>query len=266
VKVLSLLLASGLHGPAMAQRAEEVVREIGFDQRLGAQVPLDLVFRDESGASVRLDDLVGPRPVVLTLVYYECPMLCSQVLNGLVRCLRAVDFAPGEDFDLVTVSIDPGETSGLAARKQRSYAAEYGAAGAAGSWRFLVGDESSIRALADAVGFRYLYDEASGEYAHASGFVVLTPEGRASRYFYGIEFPSRDLRLALVEASQGRIGSIVDQVLLLCFHYDPATGRYGFAILTVLRALGALTVVAIAGFALRMLLKERRAARAGGRI
>ena len=251
---------------ALAQDAAQIVREVGIDQRLGERVSLDTPFVDESGRAVVLGDAFGDRPVVLVFVYNRCPMLCTQVLNGLVRSLRPIDLDPGEDFEIVTVSIDPKETTELAARKKAAYVADYGRSGAEDGWRFLVGTEDSIRKLTREVGFRYVYDPATDEYAHASGFVVLTPEGVLSRYFYGIENAAGDVRLAIVESSEGRVGSLVDQLLLLCWHYDPTTGRYGFAILSALRILGALTVTGIAALVGLMLLRARRTPRleAGG--
>ena len=251
---------------ALVQDAAQIVREVGIDQRLGERVSLGTPFVDEAGRAVVLGDAFGERPVVLVFVYNRCPMLCTQVLNGLVRSLRPIDLDPGEDFEIVTVSIDPKETTELAARKKAAYVADYGRPGAEDGWRFLVGTEESIRTLTREVGFRYVYDPATDEYAHASGFVVLTPEGVLSRYFYGIENAAGDVRLALVESSEGRVGSLVDQLLLLCYHYDPTTGRYGFAILSALRILGALTVAGIAALVGLMLLRARRTPRleAGG--
>jgi len=259
---IALLADAGSTSP---QDAARIVREVGIDQKLGQRVSLDLPFVDEHGREVRLGDSFEDRPVILVLHYGRCPMLCTQVLNGLVRALRAIDLEPAEDFRIVTVSIDPEETSELAARKKASYVAEYDREGAEEGWTFLTGSEDSIRRLAGEVGFRYVYDPVSGEFAHASGVMVLTPDGTLSRYFYGLEFPPGDVRLALVESSEGRIGSLVDEVLLLCFHYDPTTGRYGFVILGAIRALGILTVVGIGGFIGYMALRARRAPRLAAR-
>ena len=262
---LALTVTALIGGSAAAQSYDPIItfdptREIGIDQRLGDQVPLDLEFRDESGATVRLGDYFGDRPVVLALVYYECPMLCTLVLNGAVRALRGVPLDAGRDFQVVVVSIDPDETPELAAAKRDEYVATYDRPGGEDGWHLLVGDQSQIQALAKAVGYRYTYDANSGEYAHAGGLMVATGDGELSHYFYGVEFVPRDLRLGLVEAADGRIGSLVDQVLMLCMHYDPSTGKYGFAIMNSLRALGALTVAAIAVFVVSMLRRERRAA------
>jgi protein SCO1/2 len=264
--LLPLLFAIAWPRPAPAQEASRIVREVGIDQRLGEPVSLDTPFVDETGRAVKLGDFFGERPVVLVFVYNRCPMLCTQVLNGLVHSLRSIELVPGQDFEIVTVSIDPKESSELAARKKASYVKEYGRAGAEAGWHFLVGSEDSIRRLTTEVGFRYVYDPGTDEFAHASGFVVLTPSGVLSRYFYGLENPGGDVRLALVESSNGRVGSLADQVLLLCYHYDPTTGRYGFAIMSALRIFGVLTVGGIAVFVGWMLYRGRRAPRlqAGG--
>jgi protein SCO1/2 len=236
---------------------------VGIDQKLGAALPLDLPFRDDQGRDVRLGDCFGGKPVVLALVYYECPMLCTLVLNGLVSGLDVVSLTAGSDFDVVAVSIDPDETPGLAAAKKREYVARYGRAGSDRGWHFLTGSEAAIRDLAAAAGFRYRYDAATGQYAHAAGIMVATPEGKLARYFYGVEYPPRDLRLGLVEASAGRIGTVVDQLLLFCYQYDPATGTYGAAAFGLLRAGGALTVLALGAYLAAMWRREVRRARAG---
>ena len=242
----------------------DILRTVGFDQRLGAQVPLDLTFRDETGSSVKLGDYLGDKPVLLVPAYYECPMLCTIVLNGVASALRALPFDVGKEFRVVTFSFNPHETSELAAAKKTTYIEDYRRPGAAAGWHFLVGDEPSVAALTQAIGFRYAWDEGSKQYAHASGIVVLTPGGRISHYFFGVEFAPRDLRLALVEASGERIGSLVDQLLLFCFHYDPATGRYSRVALNAVRAGGVLTLAALVGFVVLMLrrdaIRARRAA------
>ncbi len=237
---------------------------VAWDQRLGERVPLDARFTDQDGRALTLGSLVDGRPVVLALVYYECPMLCTLVLRGLLDALREVGLDAGEDFSVVAVSIDPRETSALAAAKRAACVKAYGRAGGDEGWSFLVGEEPEIRRLADAVGFRYTYVEATDEYAHGAGVSVLTGEGAVSRVLFGVTFEPRDLRLALVEAGQGAIGTPVDRILLRCFHYDPAHGRYGFAILGSLRLAGFLTVGALAGCVLRLLRRERRAAATGG--
>lgn len=238
------------------------LQKVGIDQRLNEQVPLDLVFRDETGKQVRLADYFsGTKPVILSLVFYECPMLCNQVLNGLVSGLRAVPLNVGEDFNVVTVSFDPRETAALAARKKEMYIRQYKRAGASEGWHFLTGDQAAIKQLTDAVGFRYTYDPASNQFAHASGIMILTPQGKISRYFYGIEYSPKDMRLGLVEASGGKIGSPVDQILLYCYHYDPATGKYAW-VLNIYRLGGILTVLGM--IALLLVMRRRNLKRVDG--
>lgn len=252
---------------APAQDPARATRDTRFDQKLDALVPLEAEFKDESGRDIKLGELFGrsERPVVLTMVYYECPMLCTQVLNGFVKTLRVLGMEVGEDFDIVTVSIDPSETSGLAAAKKEAYVAGLEGERVAEGWRWLVGSQSSIDALADSVGFRYWYDAEIDEYAHPGGIVVLTPEGRVSRYFFDVEFAMRDLRLALVEASAGKIGSLTDKVMLLCYHYDPKTGKYGFVVTNIVRGLGGLTVLLLVGFVILQLRRDRQSASATAR-
>jgi protein SCO1 len=230
-----------------ANKLPELLTEIGLDQKLDAQVPLELPFKDEAGRDVRLGDYFGKRPVILTLVYYECPMLCTQVLNGLTSALGVLSFTVGREFDIVTVSFDPQETPQLAAAKKAAYLGRYTREGAGRGWHFLTGDERSIAALTKAVGFRYAYNASIDQYAHVSGIMVLTPEGRLSRYFYGIEYGPRDVRLALIEAADRRIGTPADRLLLYCFHYDPKSARYSFAIVRIVRTLGVATVLAMVG-------------------
>lgn len=235
-------------------------KEIGIDQKLNQQIPLDLTFRDESGRAVRLGEYFGEKPVMLTLVYYSCPMLCNMVLDGVVNSIRDLRFEPGKEYEIVTVSFDPRETPSLAAEKKSLYTKRYGRKGAAVGWHFLTGDEKSIKALTSAVGFRYRYDERIKQYAHGTATMIVTPQGRVARYFYGIDIPARDLRLGLVEASKNRIGKFTDQLLLLCYHYDPATGRYSASAMTAVRASGLATVLGIAGMILFMNRKNRLAA------
>jgi protein SCO1/2 len=237
----------------------DVMKQIGIDQRLDAQVPLDLAFRDEQGASVSLRQFFGRRPVILTLVYYQCPMLCTFVLNGVLNSAKALSFDMGKDYEVVTVSIDPAETWMMAEAKHTMYAGLYGRPGAITGWHFLTGDEAAIRRLAETVGFRYVYDKASEQFAHASGIMVLTPEGRVSRYFYGITYMPRDVRFALVEASGGKIGTPVDQILLACFHYDPMTGKYGLVISRAVRVGGIATILAIGGMVVVLRRRENYA-------
>jgi protein SCO1/2 len=232
----------------------ELLKDVGIDQKLNDTIPLNLTFRDEHGNTVELAQYFGSKPVILSLVYYSCPMLCTQVLNGLDRSLKSIPMGIGADFNVVTVSIDPTERPVLAEAKQELYTGMYGRPGAAEGWHFLTGEEPQIKRLADAVGFRYAYDADSKQYAHATAIIVLTPEGKISRYFYGITYPERDLRLGLVDASEGRIGSPVDAVLLFCYHYDPHTGKYGLLISRVIQLAGGLTVL-FGGIALVILFR-----------
>jgi protein SCO1/2 len=231
-----------------AQKLPPGLSNVGIDQKLDAQIPLDSEFQDEFGRTVKLGGYFNQhKPVVLALVYYECPMLCTEVLNGLSSTLRMMKFEMGKQYDVLTVSFDPKEKPELAAEKKRAYLQRYGRPGAQNYWHFLVGDEKNIRALTSAVGFKYQWDPEIQQYAHATGIIVLTPEGRVSKYFYGVEYSPKDLRLGLVEASQNRIGSLVDQVLLYCYHYDPRTGKYGAVVMNIVRLAGAATVVILGG-------------------
>jgi len=224
----------------------EVLKNVGFDQKLDSQIPLDLSFRDDKNNAVTLRQYFTSKPVILTLVYYQCPMLCTEVLNGTLNSLKEVPLAIGSDYEVVTISIDPTEKPDLAEAKHTMYAGLLNQPGAVSGWHFLTGNENEIRQLASSVGFRYVYDPASKQFAHAAGIVVLTPAGHVSRYLFGLEFPPRDLRLALIEASSRKIGSpITDAILLYCFHYDPTTGKYGVVITNIVRAAGALTALAI---------------------
>ena len=234
------------------------LRDVGFDQKLDQQVPPDLQFRDETGKTVRFGDYFTDKPVILVLAYYRCPMLCTEVLNGLVKGMIDIPFAPARDYRVVTVSFDPREEPDLAAAKKKTYVERLARPGAEDGWHFLTGDADNIRKLTDAVGFRYKYDETNDQYAHASGIMVLTPAGRISRYFYDIVYPARDLRLGLVEASENKIGSPVDQVLLFCFHYDPRAGKYGAAIMNIVRAVGALSLLGVCALVASLWRAERR--------
>ena len=235
--------------------------KIGIDQRLNSQVPLELAFVDETGRDVKLGDYFGRRPVLLALVYYECPMLCTQVLNGVTGALKVLNFDVGREFDVVAVSINPREGPGLAAAKKQAYVERYGRPETAAGWHFLTGREENIRALANAVGFRYAYDEEIKQYAHGAGVELLTPKGVIARYFYGIEYSPRDIRLGIVEASEERIGSPIDSVLLLCYHYDPATGKYGATALTMVRVGAVMTMIGFAVFLFVSLRRERASGR-----
>ena len=236
------LLAAGAAGRADERPAP--LREVAFSQRLGERVPLDVPFRDEAGRTVTLRQYTG-KPVLLVPAYYTCPMLCTLVQNGVVSALRALPFDIGKEFAVVTFSFDPSDGPEAVARKKTTYLSEYRRPGAESGWHFLTGDASSVQALTDAIGFHATFDETHHQYAHASGIVLLTPEGRVTRYFFGVEFAPRDLRLGIVEASANTIGTITDQLLLFCFHYDPSTGRYSRLALNAVRVAGAATLVAL---------------------
>jgi protein SCO1/2 len=242
------------------------LREIGFDQHLDEKLPLDLEFTDEQGRLVTLGDYFGERPVVLTFVYYDCPMLCSLVLNAMASSLNALSLDASKDFEVVAISFDPRETPALAAERKRVLLERYDRPAAADGWHLLIGGQASIEQLTKAAGFRYTWDEATKQFAHPSGIMVVTPDGRLARYLFGLEYGPRDLRLALVDASSGRIGSAVDSLLLYCFHYDPATGRYGFLVMRAVRIAGAATVLLIGTFITVMVRRERRQAVAPSRI
>jgi protein SCO1/2 len=241
---------------------------IGIDQRLDSQVPLDLTFRDEAGHEVPLQKYFAGRPVILVLVYYRCPGLCNRSLNGLTETLRGLPFLLGKDYDVVTVSFDPREKPALAAEKRKAYLEELGRPVAGDAWHFLTGDELPTQRLAQAVGFRYAFDPGNDQFQHAAGLMVLTPEGKISRYFYGLEYPTQDVRFALEDASEGKIGSRVTRPLrLLCYAYDPATGRYNFLPLRLVQAGGVLTVLVLGGYMLVQFRRDRvrgRAIREGG--
>ncbi len=211
------------------------LENVGIEQHLDAQVPAELAFTDDSGRAVKLGDYFGKKPLILNLVYYNCTMLCGEALAGLSGSMKMIKFDAGNEYDVITVSFDPRETPQIAAAKKQEYLKRYGRPGAANGWHFLTGSADSINALTKAVGFQYQYDPKSNQYAHATAIMVLTPEGRISRYFYGVDFPPKDLRMGLVEASQNKIGNAVDQVLLYCYHYDPATGKYGAVVSNMLK-------------------------------
>lgn len=244
------LLASSITAKHAYADLPAALQGVTFDQRLNAQVPVDLVFTNERGQPVRLGQFFGKKPVILVLAYYQCPRLCNLVLNGLVQGMLEMNFDAGKDFNVVTVSFDPREDWHLAAAKKDSYLTRYGRPGAADGWHFLTGEPAAINQLTDSVGFRYRFDEAHNQYIHAAGIMILTPQGKVSRYLYDVNFPGRDLRLALVEASHNRIGSPVDQVLLYCFHYDALLGKYSPSIMNLVRFAGVLTMVSIGGFIL----------------
>ena len=241
------------------------LRDVEFDQKLDSQIPLDLSFSDERGVPVQLRQYLGGKPIILNFVYYKCRDLCPLLLDGIVRALRAIRFDVGDEFEVLTVSIDPSDTAALAAAQKKDFIGRYGRVGSERGWHFLTGEESAIRKLAEAVGFHYSFDAKTGEFAHATGIVLLTPGGKASRYFYGIEFSPRDLRLGLVEAAEGKIGTPIDQLLLFCYHYDPVTGKYGLFVTNLVRVGGLITVITLGGFILWMLRRERANAGAAGR-
>jgi protein SCO1/2 len=268
-RLLLLALSVGASvSPALAEETQKpnILRDVDFEQRLDTQLPLDLMFRDESGRAVPLREYFGDKPVILSLAYYECPMLCTLVLNGLTSALRALRFDIGKEFQVVTVSFDPSEGAELAAAKKAAHLKEYRRPGSEAGWHFLTGDEGSIRALTEAVGFKYAYDPATKQYAHAAGIIVATPQGRLSRYFYGVEFAPRDLRLGLIEAANGKIGNLADQFLLYCFHYDPSTGKYSAVTLNAIRLGGLLTVALLGSFIFVMLRRERQGVRTPGAL
>ncbi len=264
VKILICFLTAAfilgeLGSPAPAQdSAGRVVNQVGFDQKLGIQLPLGLIFQDEFGRNVRLGDLFGRRPVILAPVYYRCPMLCNQLLNGLTRSLKPVSLNPGKDFDVVAFSINPSETFELAGQKRAGYLERYDRAGTESGWHFLTGAETSIAALSQAIGFRYTYNPETKLYAHAAGVVVVTPEGRLARYFYGIDFPPKELQTELVQARAGRIGSPIGRLLLLCYDYDAASGKYTLSILRLIRVLGTTTALSLGGFLFVMFRREAK--------
>lgn len=249
------------HGGASAQNSKEVpaqLKNVGIDQELDHQVPLDLVFHDETGKTVRLGDYFGKKPVILSLIYFNCPQLCPMVENGLLESLQRVKFSIGDQFNVLTISFDPNDQPSQAFSKRATYLSMYNRKGAAAGWHFLTGDQASITALTKAVGFRYRYDPQTKMFSHATAIIVLTPQGKVARYFYGIRYPAGGVRLALVEASQGKIGNPVDAVLLYCSHYNPATGKYSLLISRVLFIAAALTVILLGGLLLVLFRSGRR--------
>src|SRR5579864_3625136 len=228
------------------------LKNVGIEQHLDEQIPPDLTFRDETGKTVRIGDYFGQKPMILNLVYYQCPMLCGEVLSGLESSLRVLKFDVGKEFDVLTVSFDPKETPEMASAKKAEYLKRYGRPGAAQGWHFLTGPAASIDALTKAAGFQYQYDPRSGQFAHATAIMVLTPEGKIAQYYYGVEFAPKDLRLGLIQASQNKIGNVVDEVLLYCYHYDPDTGKYGAIISRVLQLAAGATVLILGTFLVLM--------------
>ncbi len=249
--LMMIVLATAMALPAAAQdylSAEGPAAGLNIEQRMGEQIPLDLVFRNEKGETVKLGDYFKEdRPVVISLVYYSCPMLCNMVLDGVTNAIRNLKYELGSDYQVVTISFDHNDTPEDAAEKKSIYARRYGRVGTDEGWAYLVADELTVRKITTAVGFRYAYDPETGQFAHGTLTTVLTPEGKIARYFFGIEYSSLDLRLALLEASQGKVGSPVEQLLLLCYSYDPGTGRYAKAAMNFVRAGSFATVLALAG-------------------
>jgi len=246
---------------ATTNQRPQILSQVGIDQHLNQALPLDLHFRDESGKDVRLGDYFGKRPVILSLVYYRCPMLCGEVLNGLTSSLNILSFDLGRDYEIVTVSIDPRETPDVAAKMKATYLRRYNrhTPEAENGWHFLTGSQDQISQLAKAVGFRYVYDPRIDQYAHASGIQLVTPDARLSQYYYGIEYFPKDIRLGLIEASKNHIGTVVDQLILYCYHYDPTTGHYGAIVMRILRLSGIATVLLLGGFIFVMVRRDVRA-------
>jgi len=222
------------------------LKNVGIQQNLNQQIPADLMFADDLGRTVRLGDYFGKRPMILNLVYYNCPMLCGEVLSGLESSLGMMKFDVGKEFDVLTVSFDPKETPEMAAAKKAEFLKRYKRAGAEQGWHFLVGKQDAIDALTKAAGFQYEYDQATKQFAHASAIMILTPEGKIAQYYYGIEYPPKDLRLGLVEAGLGKIGNVVDQLLLYCYHYDPEKGKYSAIVMRIVRLAGIATMLFLA--------------------
>jgi protein SCO1/2 len=257
--ILCVFVSSWFSQPSFAQNmVPPMLQGVDIAQRLNHQIPMDLTFIDEDGKTVKFGDLLDGKPTILTLGYYECPMLCTQVLNGLTSSLRVLSFTAGNEFNIVTVSFDPTETPQLAAAKKKNYLKEYGRPGAEKGWHFLTGKKEAIDQITNAVGFKYNYDPTIKQFAHATAIMIVTPEGKLSRYFYGIEYSIRDLRLALVEASQNRVGSITDRLLLFCFHYDPSTAKYSATAVNLIRVGGIATVLSLGIFIIVMTKRERK--------
>ena len=245
-------MTQGIMSPPANMRPP-ALKNVGIDQHLNEQIPPNLTFRDETGKTVQLADYFGKKPMILNLVYYQCPMLCGEVLSGLESALRVLKFDVGKEFDVLTISFDPKETPEMAAVKKAEYLKRYGRSGAADGWHFLTGPQNSIDALTQAAGFQYQYDPKSGQFAHATAIMVLTPEGKIAQYYYGVEFAPKDLRLGLVQASQHKIGNLVDEVLLYCYHYNPDTGKYGAIISRVLKIAAGATILVLGTFLVLML-------------
>jgi protein SCO1/2 len=257
--LIFLLLAISLPSIAQTNSATppQLPGKVAIEQKLDAQLPMDLMLRDESGNVVRLGQYFNHgRPVLLNFMYYRCPMLCPMVMDGIANGLTELRFDIGKEFDVVTVSVDPRDTPEQATAKKETYVKRYGRFGAANGWHFLTGPESALKKLTNTVGFQYAYDIKMDQFAHGAVLIAVTPQGRVSRYLYGFEYKARDLRLALVEASSGKIGTASDAILLLCYHYDPATGKYSRSAMNFVRAGGVATILSLAGFIFIMIRKE----------
>lgn len=262
------LAARAQTGPGQSQQVSgeikspeySLLKAVAFEQKLNAQLPLDTPFKDEAGRDVTIADYFGKKPVIVTFVYFDCPMLCKLELTGLVSNLKALTMSAGDEFEILSVSIDPTETPKLASAHKKGYMDRYKRAGTEKGWHFLTGAEPAIKRLTSAAGFTYARDPKSGQYAHPAGLIVATPEGRISRYIYGVDFPANNLRWSLIDASAGKIGSPVDKLLLMCFHYDPSTGRYNFAVMSAVRFFGFLTVAGLATFVIANARRDRRKA------
>ena len=259
-QAMSQAMSKGILSPPANVRPP-YLENVGIEQRLDSQVPPDLAFVDDTGRAVKLGDYFGKKPLILNLVYYNCTMLCGEVLAGLTGAMKLVKFDVGNEYDVLTISFDPRETPAMAAAKKSEYLKRYGRPNAASGWHFLTGRAESINALTKAVGFQYQYDASRNQYAHATAIMVLTPQGRISRYFYGVDFPPKDLRMGLVEASHNKIGNPIDEVLLYCYHYDPATGKYGAVVSNMLKVGGALTILLVGGLLLILFRLDRTAQR-----
>jgi protein SCO1/2 len=266
--IITLAMVVALMAPtASAQLTKEPpvkllppnLSDVSIHQQLNHRLPLDAQFKDDTGKTIKLGDYFGHgRPVILNLVYYQCPMLCGEALNGLTATLRMLKLNISDDFDVVTVSFDTREGPELAHQKKQAYIERYGRPRADQGWHFLTGDQQNVKALADAVGFHYKWDEKTQQWAHATAIMIVTPDGRLAQYYYGVEYPPKDVRLGLIEASQNKIGNLVDEVLLYCYHYDPRTGRYGAVIMNIMRLAGVVTMTLLGGFLIVMFRRERK--------
>jgi protein SCO1 len=248
----------GFSSGIVASNVPPQFKDVTFKQQLGKKLPLDVRFKDEAGQSVALGDYFGKKPVVLAFVYYQCPMLCTQVMNGISSALKVLPYTAGQQFDIVLISFDPRDTPEAANAKKRAHLDHWAAKSTASGWHFLTGDDAAIAQVTAAAGFTYQWDAQTQQFAHVSGVLVATADGTLSRYFYGVEFSPKDLRLALVDSSNGRVGSVVDELLLYCYQYDPSHGKYGAAFMNIMRLGGVLTMIFIGGFILMMRRRETR--------